>query len=102
MADDKRATILRGDDGQIYFLREEVLEACKVTDPAVADECAALFDEGEVSGFSMTPAPQSLTFVGPFNPVGNVGGWAAEGTVMCPTVVRSAATGFTGGFNSSR
>ena len=95
---DKRATILRGDDGEIYFIREEVLEACKVTEPELAEMCAGLFEDDEGSGFWMS-SPQSLTFVGPFNPVADGGKWADMGTVMCPTVVRSRPD-VGGAFNS--
>jgi hypothetical protein len=43
--------ILRGDDGSVYFIRDEILEACKTDgeDKDKAEEMAG----GEVEGFSM-------------------------------------------------
>ena len=68
MAEDSKGMIIRGEDGAIYFIRDEVLQACQVTDSDMAQFCAALLDEySEVSGFSMSagPAVQALAFEGP-------------------------------------
>jgi hypothetical protein len=49
---DEGGVILKGDDGSVYFIRDEILEACKTDgeDKEKAEEMAG----GEVEGFSMS------------------------------------------------
>lgn len=82
-------TIIRGDDGTIYFIRDEVLQMTKVTEPEMAAFCAQLLDENEpeTSGFALASGGQitTLAFQGPFQTASAVfdPGRAAS-TVMCP------------------
>ncbi|MFG2332847.1 hypothetical protein ACGFMM_24915 [Streptomyces sp. NPDC048604] len=89
-------TIIRGEDGALYFLRDEMLEACKVTEPDMVQFCANLLDAVQVAGgeevqgngFRMGTgnAAQAHSFLGPFQGsdlTDNVN-WKASGTVMCP------------------
>ncbi|MCW2719811.1 MAG: hypothetical protein QOG20_2826 [Pseudonocardiales bacterium] len=95
MADEAGGTVIRGDDGSIYFIRDEVMEACKVSEPEMAQFCEKLLDENsEVSGFQMGSgkAAQSLSFLGPFQPTASTNaGWRASSTVMCPGTFSSGA-----------
>jgi hypothetical protein len=89
-------TIIRGEDGSLYFLRDEMLDACKVTEPDMAQFCANLLDAVQVAGgeeitgngFRMGTgkAAQAQSFVGPFQraDLAEDVNWKASGTVMCP------------------
>ena len=82
-------TIIRGADGALYFLRSEVLEACRVTEEDMVAACGQLLDQSqpEVSGFSLTSGPvlAAHTYQGPFAPFRPSGfGSQAASTVMCP------------------
>ena len=90
-----KGTVIRGDDGTIYFLRDEVLEAAKVTEPEMASFCAALLDanSGKEGGAEDTDyavasgaSIQSLAFEGPFTANKAVidASKRASSTVMCP------------------
>jgi len=61
-------TVIRGDDGAIYFIRPEILEMTKVTEPEMQAFCASLIEEhqSEVEGFALGSGVASLAFVGPF------------------------------------
>jgi hypothetical protein len=80
-------TIIRGADGSLYFIRDEVIQACKVTEPEMAAFCQKLVEEhkGDTSGFTLTAGAikSTLPLQGPFkggvNPLGT-----AASTVMCP------------------
>jgi hypothetical protein len=85
-------TILRGDDGSLYFIRDEVLSACKV-EGEYLDRVNKMLgnEESEVEGFSF-----NLTPVQPaqLQPVGYAQGSLLAGrsaavkqagdTIMCP------------------
>ena len=44
---------LRGSDGSIYFLRDELMQSCRVTEKDMADALGQLLEgQGDVSGFS--------------------------------------------------
>jgi hypothetical protein len=44
---------LRGSDGSIYFIRDELMQACRVTEKDMSDALGQLIDgQGDVSGFS--------------------------------------------------
>lgn len=51
-------TVLRGQDGSLYFIRDEVLEKCKVRGEYV-DRLNKMLDQstGEVEGFSFEVQP---------------------------------------------
>lgn len=85
-------TIMRGADGSLYFIRDEVLQACKVTEPEMAAFCEELVQEyqgeqDDTSGFYLSSGPitQTVALQGPFatvarpNPIGLV-----AYTSMCP------------------
>jgi hypothetical protein len=64
-------TILRGDDGSLYFIRDEVLEACKVEGEYV-DRVNQILEghDGEVQGFSFNLSPGSGSLLGSLQPLG--------------------------------
>jgi len=89
MADSHKGTVIRGDDGSIYFIRQEVLEATKVTEPEMQAFCSQLLDEHqeEVKGFGLYSggAISQISFVGPFQAAGtSIDFTRAASTVMCP------------------
>ena len=91
MADEaQKGTIIRGDDGSIYFIRQEILEATKVTEPEMQAFCSQLLDEhqDEVAGFSLAAGRNisQLAFVGPFAPATSFtfDPTRVASTVMCP------------------
>jgi len=45
--------VIRSADGTTYFIRDEILEACKVADDELAVTEAMVEESGEVSGFSL-------------------------------------------------
>jgi hypothetical protein len=64
-------TILRGDDGSLYFIRDEVLEACKV-DGEYVDRVQHMLagEEAEVAGFAFDLAPATESLLGSLQPLG--------------------------------
>ena len=54
MADVPGGTVLRGDDGSVYFVRDEILAACKVDGEDLAKLEGALSGDAEVEGFALT------------------------------------------------
>jgi hypothetical protein len=93
--DDSNGTIIRGATGDLYFVREEVLQACKITEPEMQAFCAKLVDDlTEVDGFSFSfgQANRSVALRGPFagNSVSTFNA-AAESTVMCPGSMKDAS-----------
>ncbi len=89
-------TIVRGDDGTIYFIRDEVLAMTKVTEPDMAAFCAQLLDanQPETSGFALASGGQidTLAFSGPFQKSSafNVGE-VSQSTIMCPGVMKDSS-----------
>jgi hypothetical protein len=81
-------TIMRGADGSLYFLRNEVLDACRITEKEMADSCAQLLhdNEAEVTGFSLSSGPllTAVSVQGPFNLATSNFNSRASSTVMCP------------------
>jgi hypothetical protein len=78
-------TVLRGADGSIYFIRNEVLEACKQP-PDMARRLEELMHaEQEVQGFSIDTS-HDLTALGevsgPMEPLAAL----PRSTVMCPSL----------------
>lgn len=89
--------IVRGDDGTIYFIRDEVLKLTKVTEPEMAEFCAQLLSQNAPvsaeeplgdQGFAVAQgaAVNALTFTGPFQQADAdlEAGRVASSTVMCP------------------
>jgi hypothetical protein len=78
-------TVLRGADGSIYFIRNEVLEACKQP-PDMAKQLEQLMQaEQEVQGFSIDTSNdlQALGEMrGPMEPLGAL----PKSTIMCPSL----------------
>ena len=61
-----KATIMRGADGEIYFIRDEVLQSCRVPDD-LAKEIEQTLGGQEVQGFSLDTSQ-------PLDPIGVVQG----------------------------
>jgi hypothetical protein len=87
-----QGTILRGADGALYFIREEIMQACKITEPECLEACKEVLDNqgGDVQGYDFTSQPVSASLVvkGPIaspqgSPIGSRIGNVAS-TVMCP------------------
>lgn len=84
--------IAKGDDGSIYFIRDEILDACKV-DGEELGEITSLAEGSEVEGFAMDFAAPvtNVQFVGKIdsaqllrrNPGYNLD-LRSVSTVMCP------------------
>lgn len=56
--------VIKGQDGATYFIRDEVLEACKVSDDELAVTEAMIEDSDDVGGFSLnfsTPVQYNQT-----------------------------------------
>lgn len=45
--------VIKGQDGSTYFIRDEILEACKVADDELAVTEAMIEDSDDVGGFSL-------------------------------------------------
>jgi hypothetical protein len=87
------ATVVRADDGTLYVLRKEVLEACRVKEPEAVELCNQLLDSNTgVTGFQIGTGAtaKSVTFTGPFNEFdpGFNPDWQVSSTVMCPGNMR--------------
>lgn len=51
-------TVIRGADGALYFIPEEIMQACKVTEPECLEACTQVLDgEGEVEGYVLARSP---------------------------------------------
>ena len=87
MADEQSGgTVLRGADGSIYFIRNEVLEACRQP-PEMAKQLEQLMaSENEVQGFSIDTS-NDLQAVGQVNgPMTGTVGAFPKSTIMCPSL----------------
>jgi hypothetical protein len=88
MSDQQAAsgTVLRGADGSIYFIRNEVLEACKQP-PEMAKQLEQfLAAENEVQGFSIDTS-RDLEAVGEVHgPMSGTVGALPRSTIMCPSL----------------
>jgi len=87
-------TILKGDDGSTYFVRDEVLAACKV-EGEFSGNVDSLLGEQEVTGFSFDLKSFGAGSTSSVQPVAYVSGDLVGGskdmdltsvrsTVMCP------------------
>jgi hypothetical protein len=87
MADQQSGgTVLRGADGSIYFIRNEVLAACRQP-PEMAKQLEELMaSENEVQGFSIDTS-SDLQAVGQVNgPMSGTVGALPKSTIMCPSL----------------
>jgi hypothetical protein len=80
---------LRGSDGSIYFIRDEVMQSCRVTEKDMADALGQLLDgQGDVSGFSTSDVGDSVRISGGSGrtPPGGLDARSTEqrSTIMCP------------------
>jgi hypothetical protein len=84
-------TILRGDDGSLYFIRDEVLDACKVEGEYV-DRVHQMLEgqEAEVQGFSFNLSPASTSLLGSLQPLGYAQ-TSGSGLLASRPVVKDAA-----------
>ena len=85
-----KGTLIRGADGALYFIREEIMEAAKVTEPECLAACTEVLDGSDVQGYDFTrqAISSSLTVRGPIavpqgSPIASRIGNQAS-TVMCP------------------
>ncbi|HEY0582337.1 MAG TPA: hypothetical protein VGE94_09145 [Chloroflexota bacterium] len=88
MADQQSSggTVLRGADGSIYFIRNEVLEECRQPDDMAKQLESFLASENEVQGFSINTS-QDLQGVGQVSgPMSGAVGLAKKSTIMCPSL----------------
>ena len=81
--------ILRGSDGSLYYIRNEVLEACKTEGEHREHVEEWLEGDNEVEGFALSLGPtSSFETVGSVSSVGGVGSpslpSATRHTIMCP------------------
>lgn len=86
MPDQSSGTVLRGADGSIYFIRNEVLEACKQP-PEMAKQLEDLMaSQNEVQGFSIDTSSE-LRAVGEVSgPMTGSVGALPRSTIMCPSL----------------
>jgi hypothetical protein len=87
MADQQSGgTVLRGADGSIYFIRNEVLDACRQP-PEMAKQLEELMaSENEVQGFSIDTS-SDLQAVGQVTgPMSGTVGALPKSTIMCPSL----------------
>jgi len=87
MADQQTGgTVLRGADGSIYFIRNEVLDACRQP-PEMAKQLEELMaSENEVQGFSIDTSTD-LQAIGQLSgPMSGSVGALPRSTIMCPSL----------------
>ena len=82
MADETGGYVFRGEDGSLYLLRDEILEACKIKGP---DLEYAQEQEGDVEGFMISTSGPFTTFarVNPLDGPTGARGTLAKDTSMC-------------------
>ena len=87
MADESTGgTVLRGADGSIYFIRNEILEACRQPDDMAKQLETVMESEGDVQGFSIDTS-SDLTAIGHVKgPMTGAVGVAPKSTIMCPSL----------------
>ena len=87
--------VIRSSDGSVYFIRQEILEAARVSEDELADTEKMLEEsEGDVAGFNFSTGPilsvTPVSFNNPalqpiqtqaVNPVANIGNKMS--TIMC-------------------
>ncbi len=91
--------VLKGDDGTVYFIRDEILAACQLEGEYLeAAQPLINGEEPEVEGFALNVRQNSFSSIGSFgSPVGispkgagiaspklDLGNVGIESTIMCP------------------
>lgn len=64
---ERSGTVIRGADGSLYFIRDEILEACKITENDMKKFIGNLIEkDGASSGFTLAggPVKKSATIAG--------------------------------------
>lgn len=92
MADTPGGTVLRAEDGSVYFIRDEVLAACKVEGEHLAQLEQNLAGDAEVEGFALnlssTSTLSSTSLTSPtlsaLSPTIKKDFGSIESTIMCP------------------
>jgi len=83
-------TVLRGADGAIYFIRNEVLEACRQPDDMAKQLESLVASESEVQGFSIDTSGDLQAVGTVTGPMSGAAQLASSGTVrstiMCPSL----------------
>ena len=82
-------TVLRGADGAIYFIRNEILEACRQPDDMAKQLEQLVASESEVQGFSIDTSQdlQAIGMVsGPAGGATQLLGNTVRSTIMCPSL----------------
>jgi hypothetical protein len=85
MSDSTGGTVLRGADGAIYFIRNEILEECRQPDDVAKQLEEWLASESEVQGFSMDTS-QDLQAVGHVSGPMSGSPGRVKSTIMCPSL----------------
>ncbi len=77
---------LRGSDGSIYFIRDDVLQACRVTEKDMSEALNHLLDgQGDVAGFSTIGMPfQDSVRIAEGAPGTVTSMMTTSSTIMCP------------------
>lgn len=90
---------MKADDGSLYFIRDEILDACKVEGEYLEDTQKLADSDGDVEGFAFSARAQNFTQVANYSSpnlnlkaqgvLGNDFGAIADkvnnmSTVMCP------------------
>lgn len=89
--------VLRGDDGSAYFIRDEILDACKLEGEYLEAAKPVLDDDAEVEGFALNARATQFKSVGNFSANPGITSIAqakkpgvdlskvnVQSTVMCP------------------
>lgn len=92
MADTPGGTVLRSEDGSVYFIRDEVLAACKVEGEHLTQLEQNLAGDAEVEGFALnlssTSTLSSTSLTSPtlsaLSPTIKKDFGSIESTIMCP------------------
>jgi len=77
--------VFRAPDGTVYFIRDEVLNACRQPEEVAEKLVRYVSEQGEAEDFSIETS-QELTPVGKL--VGPIGGRVPTNTVMCSRVLK--------------
>lgn len=81
-------TLIRGADGSLYFVRDEVLKTCQVTEPEMLKFCEQLVaDHGGSFALAKGPVTNALPVV-----VKDRGQIEAEGKIVGPDLSKAAST----------
>ena len=91
---DSHGTLIRGADGELYFLRDELMQAAKVTEPEMKKFLESAADEHfqrapQAFSVKVGSIANAMPVAGPFKkPTFDL---AATSTIMCPGTMKSGA-----------